>query len=411
MLTSEMGIAEIDFARGQLFPDRLLRRSHARYVALAEQMLQIYRHGMGRARRDLHRLVVNLFQEIDDCPIRRVESFCKLLDDASDFVGDSGGQAATLRGQVFRNAAKHHPLVVKADRLYEHQEVDVKQRIAQELGRPWEWIEGHLFADIFEFHRLAQFRDFETPQALLARYNVAQVQVALFRAVSLTVWTRSDLKEVVRYAKLARLMHSIARAEDGMYRLRFDGPASVLRETRRYGVGMARFLPGLLACRQWRMQAIVERPWNKARLRMDLSSDDGLHSPVPAPDEFDSDLEAKFAQRWGTEPRAGWSIAREADILHQGQKVFVPDFVLTHASGNRVYLEIVGFWTPEYLAAKYETLQTFRDQPILLAVAESAHHQLPPLPSPPLVFKTALRPASVLERLAAAPFTNTSFQS
>ena len=34
-------------------------------------------------------------------------------------------------------------------------------------------------------------------------------------------------------------------------------------------------------------------------------------------------------------------------------------------------MEVVGFWTPEYLEAKLKTLSTFSDHRIILAVADS----------------------------------------
>jgi hypothetical protein len=267
------------------------------------------------------------------------------------------------------------------------------------LGRPWEEIEGELFADVMEFHRLVEFTGYPDGAALLARYNVAQVQVALFDAVSMTVWCTEDFKEILRYAKLARLMHTIARGGDGTYCFRFDGPASVLRQTRRYGVAMARFLPALVACRGWRMHAVIRTRRRGFTLGLDLAASDGLHSHLPPPDEFDSLVEEAFAEKWGKEPREGWRLVREGEILHRGQKVFVPDFVLRHESGKSVLMEIVGFWTPEYLQAKLQTLQAFRDQPILLAVAESSGRMLPELGAQAIPFKTALAIKDVLERL------------
>jgi hypothetical protein len=302
---------------------------------------------------------------------------------------------------VFHLAAARHPLVRTADRLFGQEEGRVKAAIAQELGRPWEEIEGELFADVMEFHRLVEFPGYADGAALLARYNVAQVQVALFDAVSMTVWASEDFKIILRYAKLARLMHTIARGGDGTYCFRFDGPASVLRQTRRYGVAMARFLPALVACRGWRMHAVIRTRRRGFTLGLDLGAGDGLHSHLPPPDEFDSLVEEAFAGKWGPEPREGWRLVREGEILHRGQKVFVPDFVLRHESGKSVLMEIVGFWTPEYLQAKFATLQAFRDQPILLAVAESSGRALPELGAQAIPFKTALGIKDVLERLQA----------
>jgi predicted nuclease of restriction endonuclease-like RecB superfamily len=351
MLTKELAIAEYDFQRGRILPDRLTRRAHAQYVRYADGMLRVYRTGERKTRRELHRAVHDVFSREPDCPSRRIDAFCKLLDDASVYKKDSRGKAAELRKQVFRLAAPKHPLVNKADGLFETQEDQVKSDIARQLGRSWEEIDGELFADVIEFHRLARFDGYADAAALLARYNVAQVQAALYGAESMTVWARADFKTVIRYAKLARLMHTITRTSDGQYRLRFDGPASVLRSTRRYGVAMARFLPALIACRDWRMHAVIHgrAAW---KLQLDISSEDGLVSHLPSPDEFDSSVEETFATKWGQDRREGWLLDREGEILHLGQKVFVPDFVFRHEDGCTIFLEILGLWTPDYLMAK-----------------------------------------------------------
>ncbi len=396
MLTRELAIADYD--GGRVLPDRLTRRRDAAYLGYAERMLHIYRNGLGRTRRDLHRDVQAVFAVESHCPLRRIDAFCKLLDDAAEFDRDRRGDARELRRQVFRLAGPLHPLVSSADRLFEHQEAEAKRHIAEQLGRSWDEIDAGLFADVIEFHRLRKFEGYADGAALLARYNVAQTQAALFDATEMTVWATGDFKAILRYAKLARLMHTIRRTDDG-YVIRFDGPASVLRETRRYGAAMARFLPALVACRGWRMHAVVRPKGRNWLARLELSPDDGLTSHHPPPDEFDSDLEAALAEKWGDQPRDGWTLLREAEVLHAGQHVFVPDFVFQHADGRRVMLEIVGFWTPEYLQAKLETLARFADRPVLLAVADALGGESTTWPPGTIRFKSALRIGDVLERL------------
>ncbi|HEV3003472.1 MAG TPA: DUF790 family protein [Pirellulales bacterium] len=395
MLTRELAIVE--YESGRVWPDRLTRRQHARYEEYAARMLLVYQHGVGRTRRDLHRSVHAIFAGEADCPLRRIDAFCKLLDDVCRYDRDRRGQAAELRQEVFHLAAPSHPLVTRADRLFEHQEAKVKATIAESLGTTWDEIDGRLFSDVIEFHRLRQFIGYADGRALLAHYNVAQVQVALFDAFEMTVWCREDFKTVLRYAKLAKLMHTIRRAGEG-YVFRFDGPASLLRETRRYGTQMARFLPALIACRGWRMHALVRSRggWTN---RLELTPADGLTSRVPPPEDFDSDVEAAFAEKWGAEPREGWTLAREAEVLHSGQQVFVPDFVFRHADGRRVLLEIVGYWTPEYLESKLKTLALFAGEPIVLAVAESVGRDSIAWPAGTVRFKAALKIKDVLARL------------
>ncbi len=399
MLTREHAIAEYDFTRGRIIPDRLTVKSHGRYLVYAERMLEVYHRGMGRTRRDLHRDVADVFSAEDDCPQRRIDAFCKLLDDAGEFERDRRGQAAGLRKQVFRLAASSHPLVRSSDRLFENGESRVKLEIAAAMGRPWPDIEGALFADIMEFHRLQCFGGFPDGRALLSRYNVAQVQAALFDAESLSVWASTDFKTILRYAKLSRLMHTIVRLGTGEYLFRFDGAVSVVRETRRYGTALARFLPALLACRDWRLHAVVQCRTGSWKLGLDLSCEDGLTSHLPGPDEFDSQLEEGFAGNWGTVPRDGWTLEREGEVLHSRQKVFVPDFALRHEDGRVVLMEIVGFWTPEYLEAKAATLREFGRHAILLAVAEPLRQKLPDLPHEIVTFKSVLKVNDVLSRL------------
>lgn len=373
MLTREHGIARYEFDRRRVVPDRLTMGEHAHYPELAEQMLQVYREGCGKTRKELHREVRAIFEDEVDCPQRRIDAFCKLLDDHSAYAVSGRRNAPRLRHRVFRLAARRHPLVTRADRLFESSSDEVRQEIARELGRPWFEIERDLFADVIDFHRLETFKGFPDARSLLSRYNVAQMQVALFSAVALNVWITGDFKRILRAARLARLMHTIRRIGPACYHLQLDGPASVLRETRRYGVSMARFLPSLLACTGWRMQAVVETR-NRWKLSLDLSDGDGLQSHLPPDAEFDSAVEADFAEKWGTEPREGWSLQREGDFLHAGQKTFVPDFVFRHVTGQTVFMEIIGFWTPEYIASRLETHATFRDVPILLAIQDSTHH-------------------------------------
>jgi predicted nuclease of restriction endonuclease-like RecB superfamily len=398
MLTQEQGIVE--FEKGRVIPDRLIQNRHGRYLGHAERMLGLYKEGIGKTRQELHRGVHQLLDDEAECPTRRIDAFCKLLDDASEFDRDAGGSAAKLRKRIFRMAAPYHPLVKEKDRLFETSESDVKGRIAAELGLPWDEIEKKLFADVMELHRLKEFPGYPDARTLLSRYNVAQVQVALYRASKMTVWAREDFKTILCYAKMANLLHTIFfEPASHEYRIELDGPASILRETRRYGVAMAKLVPVLLACRNWRMRADIK--WNRGgwKSRFELSPKDGLQSHLPEPEEFDSNIEAVFTRKWGDQPREGWTLIREGEILHRHQKVFVPDFTLRHEDGRSVLLEIVGFWTPEYLNAKFDTLKMFPEKNILLAVSRAGAANLDQSFNA-IIFKTALKVKDVLARLA-----------
>jgi predicted nuclease of restriction endonuclease-like RecB superfamily len=395
MLTS--GHAIVAFERGRALPDRLDRGKHGHYLELAGKMLTVYRTGAGRTRRELHRSVEGIFAEEPECPQRRIRAFCKLLDDASDFHSDSGGAAAELRLRVFGLAAGRHPLVKHADRMFDSAEHGAKNEICQEIGRRWEELASELYADVIDLQTLKSFPGYQSPEDLLSRYNVAQLQACLYRAEHVTIVASRDFKSILRHAKLARLMHEIVRLGPGKYRLELSGPASVLSSTRRYGVSFARFLPSLLNCRGWSMRALIRTPW-RGRAVLQISSTDGYRSHLPAPEEFDSSVEEAFARKFGCE-RDGWRLEREGEVVHEGQWTFVPDFVLRHEDGTEVFLEIVGFWTPEYLAAKRKLLRRLGRLRFLVAVPATSLRRGARVPEGFLVYKTRLKIAPVLEAL------------
>jgi predicted nuclease of restriction endonuclease-like RecB superfamily len=360
-------------------------------------MLSVYHKGIGQQRRRLHRQIELVFADEPDCAVRRIRAFCKLLDDKSTFQTDPKGKAAKLRLEVFSEAARFHPLVAQADRLFEHDEKKTKAQLADKLGAPWDQIEQSLYCDVMSFQRLEQFEGYSSAAALLSRYNVAQLQACLYRAESAIVSATDDFKTILRYAKLARLLHDIVRLSPSKYRITFSGPASVLRETRRYGVNFARFLPALLACKGWEMTAIIRTPWNTTA-KLVLSDRDGFTSQLPSPDEFDSALEESLSRKFGVR-RNGWQLIREGEILHDRQQTFVPDFTFRHEDGTQVLLEIVGFWTPEYLAHRREILQQFRHRKILMAVPVKSLRAGANIGKNVLVYKTALKLAPLMEVL------------
>ena len=400
MLTSEHVIVE--YRAGRAIPDRLTQKTNRHYVEYAERMLCIYRNGVGRQRRELHRAIEALFSEEADCPVRRIQAFCKLLDDQSTFHTDPRGEASRLRLKVFTAATAYHPLVQQPDQLFEHEEAQAKAHIATALNLSYDDIEQRLYADVIAFQRLVAFEGYPDAAALLSRYNVAQLQACLYRAERVTVIAKEDFKTILRYAKLAKLLHEIECLGSSKYKVVFSGPASVLRETRRYGVNFARFLPALLACKGWQMTTVLRTRWGTTA-KLHLSEDDGFTSHLPPPDEFDSSLEESFAKKFGS-ARDGWQMIREGEILSDRQTAFIPDFVFRHEDGTEVLLEIIGFWTPEYLEHKRQVLRQFSQHRILVAVPEKSLREGAVLGENILVYKSSLmlKPLmEILERIRA----------
>ena len=57
-------------------------------------------------------------------------------------------------------------------------------------------------------------------------------------------------------------------------------------------------------------------------------------------------------------------------MIDLGAEVLLPDFALEYPDGRRAILEIVGFWTPEYLDEKLAKIRQADVENLILAVSE-----------------------------------------
>ncbi len=323
----------------------------------------------------------------------RVEGVIKLLDDVATYQWPPSQKQAERRLQVFMAAADRHPV------LEPNATFSLLRTAFDALPDQPNQVVALLYADYPEFHRLAAFPADYSAEALRADYDLAQAQALLFDAVKVELVAKADFKHIVQYARLSRLLHRIQRVPGG-YRLVFDGPNSLLRRTHAYGVDFAKFLAAVVQAREWKMRAqiVVRKGWRP--VTFPLSASDGLQSRVPAPRLFDSHLEESFAQKFGA-TRNGWRLRREALVLEAGTTLVVPDFVFTHEDGTEVALEIVGYWTPEYLAEKLAKLAKVRGGHVLVAVRREDALTAGILPHPIFPFKTRLLLRGLLPRLEA----------
>ena len=96
-----------------------------------------------------------------------------------------------------------------------------------------------------------------------------------------------------------------------------------------------------------------------------------------APDSvaFDSSLEQRLHADFGALERAGetagWRLEREPEPLLLGETILVPDFALTRES-RRVYLEVAGYWRPEYRLRKARKLTALAGAVALIVAAPEA---------------------------------------
>jgi hypothetical protein len=165
-------------------------------------------------------------------------------------------------------------------------------------------------------------------------------------------------------------MYEIRATDDGREFV-VTGPDALFRNSRRYGTAFARLLRSVAATDDWRLDATVDDRGTERELHLD-DGDVTVPGTEPVAEmSFDSDVEADFATRFQSLD-LDWELVREPEPLAAGSRVAIPDFAFDYRHGDfRVFFEIMGFWTPEYVAKKLDQLADIEDVEMLVAVDES----------------------------------------
>ncbi len=388
MLTAELVKPRIRMLGSQLFID-LLNVEDACWLQAATDLITLLRKQQGQALGVWeHALEAYEGERMDYVVVR---GMAKVLTDAATFTP----LVTPLPPVELRERLFVYGPVFSTTQLFQQQvRNEVMQALASELEISLEQLEGALFADRPAAALLTEIGPDWTPEGLIARYNLELARGVLYWASHVRIEVHGGYKDLWKYIKFFKLMFWIQSQEDG-YIVDLDGPISpFVSATMRYGRQFAAFLPALLFCERWSMVAMVRSPqtWSMATYRLDASSE--LKSHFKQSGLFDSRLEADFAhefeEKFGAK-RGQWMLTREDEVLNLGDTVMIPDFALTHKrTGQRVLIELVGFWHPDYLRRKVEKVRAAQCRNLLLLVYEGvnlAADALQDVPGEVLYFK------------------------
>lgn len=335
------------------------------YARATNDLYRIFRGHIGKTRGEIEVAIDAYISTRTDYRILR--GLAHVLSSFAEFESRRS-DAARLRTLVFERAARDWPLCRESGRQ------SILDDVSKSIGMISTQLEDCLFSDLPERQRLIAFNPPSEPKQIIARYNMELARGLLYWAEKIVIDVGDSYQDVFRYIKLCRLMHRISRLGPE-YRIELDGPLSLMRGTRRYGLKMAVFLPALALCRTWRMEAVINKRGERYLYRLDDRS--SLVSHFRRFPDFDSNLERDFALDFEKACRKQdltWRIARaDAVIPVERNEVMIPDFTLRDSNdpiGHEVYLEIVGFWTPEYLCRKIAKVREAKLDNLILAVSK-----------------------------------------
>jgi predicted nuclease of restriction endonuclease-like RecB superfamily len=271
---------------------------------------------------------------------------------------------------------------------------------AANLGVTPQELDDSLFADLPGERLIGPPATPMSAVELALRVNLALVQALLFHAARVRIYAEGHTRALVRHARLRGLICTVndrGRSEDVCIDL--SGPLALFRKTRLYGQALGEIVPLLSWCARFRLYAeclLDGRP-----VRLQLRTGDPLF-PGPAPLPYDSRLEERFARAF-RKLAPDWDVVREPEPINVAGTHVFPDFALVHRAipARRWLLEIVGFWTAEYVARKLARYRTARLPNLILCIDEErncASADFPPS-ARVLRFRRHVDPAAVLRIL------------
>jgi predicted nuclease of restriction endonuclease-like RecB superfamily len=356
MLTKDL--LRVSRAGGGYHPQFVGKDNHD----LAARVIGTYQGHVGEQYETLNEALTAIERESDD--FKLVRGFAKLLEREATFETQAQVVPERARRAVFEAAET-------VDVVTEDERTKALSRAANRFSVPREALDASLYADLESRQVMTAFDSRWRPDDLLAQYNLSLAQTALFDATEIRVRS-SDPKTLVSSVKRLRLMYEIRQTDEGRTAY-ITGPDALFRRSRRYGTRFARLLRTVARAPEWHLEATIDDRGTERTLTL-------THEDVTVPDvepvtemTFDSAVESDFAARFSG-LGLDWDLVREPEPLAAGAHVVIPDFAFDWQPGGvdfRVFFEIMGFWTPEYVEKKLSRLAALEDVELLVAVDES----------------------------------------
>jgi predicted nuclease of restriction endonuclease-like RecB superfamily len=328
-------------------------------LKVASDLIKAYKNHEGEKKKSIKDFAGELEGKGYDYRFIRGLSF--LLDRRSTFRCGNETDPPDLRRRIYQ-AAGRLGLPTTPERRSQ-----IIRTVASDLGLPAQTIEESMYADLDSELVLEKFESL-SPHELLEEYNLSLTQTLLFDSTELNFTAAGNWQTIFYVVKRLGLIYEAY--QDGRFWVKIDGPASLFKLTRRYGTSIAKLLPAIIANPEWTVEAKILWKYTNEICNFKIESWKHramLKSYLPHV-SYDSIAEEDFAARFQA-LKSEWQLKREPEPVLAGKQVIIPDFSVERG-GVRVYIEIVGFWTMEYLLRKIEKLKMV-DVNMIIAVNES----------------------------------------
>jgi len=340
MLTRDLLVTKI--SKGKMEPVYALLDQDT--LEIARSVINVFQDHVGRTYGEL----IEELEGIEEINYRLIRGLAQILERRCAIETDSAIDPIAARRMVFEES--------RGFVTDEKERETILEKVAGKLSIEPDALEKALWADQEGNQVIKAFQTI-TPEDLLRHYNLSLAQTLLFRATGMEIQIEDNYQPVFRKIKQLGLIYSI---QDD--KISLEGPTSLFKLTEKYGSAFARLLPALMESTKWSLRASISRKTFQGKRIYDFTLDHTRRSIFGSELEtadigFDSAIEKEFYQLGFK----GWTVKREPTVLKAGQYAFIPDFSLER-NGTRIYVEIIGFWTPEYLKHKIQKLNQLQEK-------------------------------------------------
>ena len=366
-------LVRIRFSKQRAIP-LYLKRDDPQWLEVAESLLLIFREGVGRTRGEIETEIDELVGEGLATLAHR--GLAKIVEDRAEFEVVADVPPDALREKIFAAAAEQRKsLRVSGQPRAPFRRDAVLESVAAELNLKPEQVAAAMFADLRDENRLLSFDQALNAQRLVDRYNVGLAQAVLLRSVYVEAEVRGEkparYRQLFRQLKFHRLLYRVEGSMAEGYVFHIDGPLSLFSATNKYGLQMANFLPALLLCKDYRLDAELRWGPKRESRTFHLEAKDGLVSHYADTGTYVPAELAAFVERF-RQVAPAWHLSEATDVVELGREgVWVPDYKLTHkATGIEVQAEVVGFWKKASLERLLRLLPEHGPARYLLAISD-----------------------------------------
>ncbi|NJD76455.1 MAG: DUF790 family protein [Candidatus Methanoperedens sp.] len=347
MLTSDLLVTKS--YRGKIEP--AYAALDPEHMEISDSLIDIFQRHVGKTYGEL----IEEIEGIEEINYRLIRGLAQILERRCVIRLDSPIEPTDARRTVFEEC-KGAVSDIKERKV-------VIDRAARKLSVNPAELEKALWADQEENLMIKEFQAV-TSENLLRQYNLSLTQTLLFKATGMEFQIEDNYQQVFRKIKQLGLMYSIE-----LNKIYLDGPVSLFKLTERYGTALAKLLPIIMKCSRWSLKSSILKKTMQGKRIYDFALDDTRRifsvETVSDSGTFDSAIEKDFS----TFGFNGWSVRREPAVLQAGQYAFIPDFSL-EKNGSRIYVEIIGFWTPEYLKNKILKINQLKEKENMILLVD-----------------------------------------